>query len=126
MTRLPPPAPRRSPRRAQPELLSLLLPRRLARLRPLPRRLGGRVASAAASYSTLSCCASAIRGAVHATHTSVPHLACALLAPFCAAVMDGGRDRVDGHLQEDEGGGSPEDGHLLEVLAAQPRVRDHL
>ena len=47
---------------------------------------------------------------------------CMWTAERCYCHRDGGRDRVDGHLQEDEGGGSPEDGHLLEVLAAQPRT----
>ena len=38
----------------------------------------------------------------------------------CCCHQDGGRGRVDGRLQEDEGGGSPEDGYVLEDTAVQP------
>ena len=44
-------------------------------------------------------------------------------ATRCYWHQDGGRGRVDGHVQEDDGDGSPEGGRPLEVPAAQPRRR---
>ena len=38
---------------------------------------------------------------------------CVSTAKRCCCHQDGGRGRVDGRLQEDEGGSSPEDGHVL-------------
>ena len=46
---------------------------------------------------------------------------CVSTAKRCCCHQDGGRGRVDGRLQEDEGGGSPEDGYVLEGTAVQPR-----
>ena len=39
----------------------------------------------------------------------------------CCWHQDVGRGGVEGHLQEDEGSGSPEGGHVLEGSAVQPR-----
>ena len=46
---------------------------------------------------------------------------CVGTAKRCCCHQDGGRGRVEGHLQEGGGGGSPEDGHVLEGPAGQPR-----
>ena len=46
---------------------------------------------------------------------------CVSTAKRCCCHQDGGRGRVEGHLQEGGGGGSPEDGHVLEGPAGQPR-----
>ena len=46
---------------------------------------------------------------------------CVSTAKRCCGHQDGGRGRVEGHLQEGGGGGSPEDGHVLEGPAGQPR-----
>ena len=46
---------------------------------------------------------------------------CVSTAKRCCCHQDGGRGRVEGHLQEDGGGGSPEDDHVLEGPAVQPR-----
>ena len=42
-------------------------------------------------------------------------------AKRCCCLRDGDRGGVEGHLQGDEGGGSPEGGHVLEGPAVQPR-----
>ena len=46
---------------------------------------------------------------------------CVSTAKRCCCHQDGGRGRVEGHLQEGGGGGSPGDGYVLEGPAGQPR-----
>ena len=46
---------------------------------------------------------------------------CVRTAKRCSCHRDGDRGRVEGHLQEEEGDGSPEGGHVLEGPAVQPR-----
>jgi hypothetical protein len=46
---------------------------------------------------------------------------CVRTTERCCWHQDVGRGGVEGHLQEDEGGGSPEGGRVLEGPAVQPR-----